>query len=65
MVELYKGLVSKYDIIFIEDPLSEDDWAGFAQITSEMGKAYEVPGGRHWLLRSVPLGQRSAASKHA
>jgi enolase len=42
MVELYKALVAKYDIIFIEDPLSEDDWSGFADITRELGSKYEV-----------------------
>jgi enolase len=47
MVELYKELVAKYDIIFIEDPLSEDDWDGFADITRELGGKYEVrPSGR-------------------
>lgn len=29
-------------IIFLEDPLAEDDWAGFGKITSEIGKEYEV-----------------------
>lgn len=32
-------------IIFLEDPLAEDDWEGFSQITSEIGKEYEVSGG--------------------
>lgn len=44
MVELYKELVAKYDIIFIEDPLSEDDWDGFADITRELGGKYEIIG---------------------
>eukprot|EP00775_Hariotina_reticulata_P013554 gene13554-13682_t len=44
MVEVYKGLVSKYDVIFIEDPLAEDDWEGFAEITKELGEKYEIIG---------------------
>ncbi|KAI8470774.1 MAG: enolase [Monoraphidium minutum] len=44
MIELYKSLVAKYPIIFLEDPLAEDDWEGFSQITSEIGKEYEIIG---------------------
>ncbi|KIZ00420.1 enolase [Monoraphidium neglectum] len=44
MIELYKSLVDKYPIIFIEDPLAEDDWEGFGKITSQIGKAYEIIG---------------------
>lgn len=44
MIELYKSLVDKYPIIFLEDPLAEDDWAGFGKITSEIGKGFEIIG---------------------
>lgn len=42
MVELYKSFLTKYDIIFLEDPLAEDDWEGFADITKQIGSKYEV-----------------------
>lgn len=42
MVALYTVLLSKYDIIFIEDPLAEDDWDGFAAITAQLGQKIEV-----------------------
>ncbi|KAF8057663.1 ENO1 [Scenedesmus sp. PABB004] len=44
MIELYASLVAKYDIIFLEDPLAEDDWEGFAAITKRLGKEYEIVG---------------------
>ena len=37
MIALYKDLLSEFPIVSIEDPLHEDDWEGFAQITAELG----------------------------
>jgi len=37
MIALYKGLLSQFPIVSMEDPLQEDDWEGFAQITAELG----------------------------
>lgn len=36
MIDLYKGLVSTYPIASIEDPLQEDDFAGFSRLTREL-----------------------------
>lgn len=36
MIDLYKGLVEKYPIISIEDPLQEEDYEGFAKVTKEV-----------------------------
>ncbi|GBF87758.1 enolase [Raphidocelis subcapitata] len=44
MIALYGSLVKKYPIIFLEDPLAEDDWDGFAKITSEIGEDFEIIG---------------------
>jgi enolase len=44
MIELYKGWVEKYPIVSIEDGLSEDDWTGFAKMTSELGQAVQIVG---------------------
>lgn len=44
MIELYKKLLSTYDLIFLEDPLAEDDWEGFQQITAAVGEEYEIIG---------------------
>jgi len=44
MVEYYKGLVSKYQIICIEDALAEDDWAGWRLLTKKLGKKIQLTG---------------------
>jgi enolase len=36
MIDLYKGLVEKYPIVSIEDPLQEEDYEGFTKITKEI-----------------------------
>lgn len=36
MIKFYDSLTKKYPIISIEDPLDENDWAGFAKITKLM-----------------------------
>ena len=37
MIELYLELIRDYDVITIEDPLDEEDFAGFARLTTESG----------------------------
>jgi enolase len=44
MIEYYKGLVSKYPILSIEDGLDENDWAGFKKMTDEIGKKVQIVG---------------------
>lgn len=36
MIEFYKDLVSTYPVLSIEDPLNEDDFEGFAEITKKL-----------------------------
>lgn len=36
MVEFYKDLVSRFPIISIEDPFSEEDWEGFKNLKNEL-----------------------------
>ena len=43
-VEYLKGLVSKYPIDSIEDPLAEDDWVGWKNITAELGGKCQLVG---------------------
>ncbi|NDE71652.1 MAG: phosphopyruvate hydratase, partial [Actinobacteria bacterium] len=40
----YKGLVDSYPLVSIEDPLSEDDWDGWAAITKELGERVQLVG---------------------
>jgi enolase len=37
MIAYYADLVKSYPLVSIEDPLDEDDWAGWAKMTSELG----------------------------
>ncbi len=40
----YAELVSAYPIVSIEDPLAEDDWAGWATLSSQLGGRVQVVG---------------------
>jgi enolase len=37
MIDYLKNLVTKYQIVSLEDPLEENDWAGWAKLTKECG----------------------------
>jgi enolase len=40
----YTELVAAYPLVSIEDPLAEDDWEGWAQLTSELGGKTQIVG---------------------
>ena len=44
LVDYYVDLCSKYPIVSIEDGLSEDDWAGWSNLTSKLGGSMLVVG---------------------
>ncbi|HLL66186.1 MAG TPA: phosphopyruvate hydratase [Micromonosporaceae bacterium] len=44
MTEYYQGLVNAYPIVSIEDPLSEDDWAGWQTLTAALGDRIQIVG---------------------
>ncbi|RLG79643.1 MAG: phosphopyruvate hydratase, partial [Thermoprotei archaeon] len=44
LIELYKELVDSYPIVSIEDPLHEDDFEGFAELTKELGTRILIVG---------------------
>ena len=44
MVAYYADLVSSYPIVSIEDPLDEEDWAGWKAITDELGDKTQIVG---------------------
>jgi len=35
LLEMYKGFIKDYPVVSIEDPFDQDDWAGYAKLTSE------------------------------
>jgi enolase len=44
MVKMYQGLVGDYPIVSIEDGMSEDDWEGWAELTSVIGGKVQLVG---------------------
>ena len=40
----YEGLVSDFPLVSIEDPLSEDDWAGWVHLTDALGDRVQIVG---------------------
>ena len=44
MIELLLGWIERYPIVSVEDPLAEDDLAGFARFTQAAGRQVQVVG---------------------
>lgn len=44
MIEYYEELINKYPIISIEDPLDENDFEGFKQLTEKIGDKVQIVG---------------------
>jgi enolase len=44
MIDYYTGLVESYPIVSIEDPLDEEDWAGWVQLTTQLGDRVQLVG---------------------
>ena len=44
LIHYWKDLVEKFPIISIEDPLDEEDWLGWQQLTQELGRKIQLVG---------------------
>jgi enolase len=44
MTSYYAKLVESYPIVSIEDPLAEEDWAGWAALTAQLGDKIQIVG---------------------
>jgi enolase len=44
MIAYYAGLLADFPLVSIEDPLAEDDWAGWAKMTAELGDKVQLVG---------------------
>ena len=44
MITYYSDLVSNYPLVSIEDPLDENDWSGWAKLTTELGEKIQIVG---------------------
>src|SRR5690606_792021 len=40
----YAELVAAYPLVSIEDPLEEEDWAGYQHLTAELGDKVQIVG---------------------
>lgn len=44
MIAYYADLIARFPLVSIEDPLAEDDWAGWTKITAELGSKVQLVG---------------------
>ncbi len=62
LIAYYKELVSAYPLVSIEDPLDEEDWAGWAQMTSELGSKVQIVGDDLFVTNPVRLARGIAGN---
>jgi enolase len=55
MTAYYKELESAFPLVTIEDPLDEDDWAGWTHFTSEVGDKLQIVGDDLFVTNPVRL----------
>jgi len=55
MIEFYEGLVADYPLVSIEDPLDEDDWAGWTDLTARVGHKVQIVGDDLFVTNPVRL----------
>ncbi|MFI2753400.1 phosphopyruvate hydratase [Cellulomonas sp. P22] len=55
MIEYYEGLVRDYPLVSIEDPLSEDEWDGWAGLMSVVGDRVQIVGDDLFVTNPVRL----------
>ncbi len=44
LIDYYSDLVSKYEILSLEDGMAEDDWTGWKELTARLGKRINIVG---------------------
>jgi enolase len=64
MVDLWAGWCEKYPIVSIEDGLAEDDWDGWALLTSRLGRTVQLVGD-DLLVTNTRLLEKAIAQKSA
>ena len=64
MIDYYSELVQSYPLVSIEDPLDEDDWAGWAKLTANLGDKIQIVGDDLFVTNPERL-QRGIDSKTA
>ncbi|MBA2638582.1 MAG: phosphopyruvate hydratase [Nocardioidaceae bacterium] len=64
MSAYYTDLVATYPIVSLEDPLDEDDWTGWAEITASLGERVQLVGDDLFVTNTTRL-QRGIADRAA
>jgi enolase len=57
MIAFYQGLVANYPMVSIEDPLSEEDWAGWKAMTVALGSKVQIVGDDLFVTNPTRLGR--------
>ncbi|MEV0266369.1 phosphopyruvate hydratase [Streptomyces sp. NPDC050617] len=57
MTEYYEELVASYPLVSIEDPLYEDDWAGWKVLTDKLGEKVQIVGDDLFVTNPERLGR--------
>jgi enolase len=55
MIAYYADLIANYPLVSIEDPLAEDDWAGWKEITGQLGSKVQLVGDDLYVTNPVRL----------
>ncbi len=64
MITYYHDLVAAYPLLSIEDPLDEDDWDGWTNLTAQLGDKIQIVGDDLFVTNPVRL-QRGIENKSA
>ena len=64
MITYYSEIVASYPLVSIEDPLDEDDWSGWAEMTKQLGDKIQIVGDDLFVTNPERL-QRGIDSKTA
>jgi enolase len=62
MINYYAKLVETYPIVSIEDPLSEEDWAGWSAMTAQLGGKIQIVGDDLFVTNPTRIGRGIAES---
>ena len=57
MVDMWADLCNRYPIVSVEDPLDEDDWLGFVELTGRIGDKVQVVGDDLFVTNPERLGK--------
>ncbi|HSY15360.1 MAG TPA: phosphopyruvate hydratase, partial [Jatrophihabitantaceae bacterium] len=57
LIAYYASLIADYPIVSIEDPLSEEDWAGWISLTEQLDHAVQIVGDDLFVTNPVRLGR--------